>query len=168
MTLQELFDILGDNPVIILFYFTAVPLTALLTGIFSGDEGHISPWKYVYCALIYLACIPGIFSITLNIYFFLFERISLLDANIYTQILPIVSMIISLLIINKNVDLNAVPGFDRLSGLIVLITCLITGMWILDKTRIVIFSYLPFYIVLIILIGLLILIRISWKRFAGA
>jgi hypothetical protein len=167
MTLQELFDILGDNPVIILFYFAAVPLTAILTGVFSRDEGHISPWKYVYCALIYLACIPGIFSITLNVYFFLFERISVLQANIYTQILPIVSMIASLLIINKNVDLNAVPGFDRLSGLIVLITSLITAMWILDKTRIVIFSFLPFYVVLIILIGLLIVIRLSWKRFAG-
>ena len=73
MTLQELFDVLGANPEIILFFFAALPLTAFLASVFGRGEGHLSPWKYLYCILTYLSAIPGIFAILLNIYLFLFE-----------------------------------------------------------------------------------------------
>ena len=74
MTLQEFFDACAQQPAIPIFFFTALPLTAFLAGVFGKGEGHISPWKYLYTGLIYLAFIPGIFSITLSIYLFLFER----------------------------------------------------------------------------------------------
>lgn len=164
MTLQELFNLLSDNPLIILFYFIAVPLTALLTGIFGKDQGHESPWSYVYCSLIYLASVPGIFSITLSVYFFLFERHGIMDANIYTQILPIISMIITLIIIRKNVDLEQIPGFDRITGLIIIIACLLTAMWILDRTHVWVITVMPFYVAVLFLVILLVVIRFAWTK----
>ena len=100
MTLLDFFKLLGENPSYMLGYFGLIPLTALLAGLLGSGEGHISPWKYLYSALVYLVCIPGIFAFTLNIYLFLFERSqrSILGSDIFSQILPVISMILTLFI----------------------------------------------------------------------
>ena len=164
MTLKEFFELLAANPAYIIGFFLFIPLTALVAGWMGKGEGHLSPWKFLYAALIYLACVPGIFAITLNIYLFLFERASVLDTVIATQLLPIVSMIVTLLIIRKHTDLEKIPGFDKLSGLILMIGALLSLMWIADKTRILVFSYLPFQTVLLILAVLLVVIRFGWHK----
>jgi hypothetical protein len=164
MTLQELFNLLGENPIWILFYFLAIPVTAVLLGVFSKEDSDQSPWKYFYCTLIYLSCVPGIFSFTLSVYFFLFEKRSILATDVYTQILPLLSMLASLLIIRQNADLDKIPGFDKINGLVMIIGALLTGMWILDRTHIIAISFMPFYFVVLILIGLLVLIRYSVKK----
>jgi len=165
MTLQQFFDLLSENPAIVLFYFIALPLTAFLCGIFGKGEGHLSPWKYVYCALMYMAAVPGIFAVILNVYLFLFERQRILDSNIYTQILPIIAMFVTFLLIRKNVDIKTIPGFDRLSGLILVVTGVLAAMWILDRTRIFAITIVPFQYVILIIVALLILIRLGWNRF---
>ena len=167
MTLQELFNIIAEHPQFVLFYFAIVPLAALILGSVSGGEGHLSPWKYVYAVLIYLASIPGIFSVTLDVYLFLFEKQPIMETDIYTQIFPIISMVATLLIIRRNVDLDWIPGFDKLSGLITMITAAMLIMWFVDKTRIVIFSYLRFEYVLVIFLLLFLIIRFGWSRFIG-
>lgn len=164
MTLQQFFDVLSANPAIVLFYFIALPLTAFLCGVFGKGEGHLSPWKYVYCILLYMAAVPGIFAVFLNVYFFLFERQSLGQMNIFTQILPIIAMFVTFLIIRRSVDLSTIPGFDRLSGLVLIVTALIGAMWILDRTRIIAITIIPFQYVVLIIVGLLIAIRIGWKQ----
>jgi len=164
MTLKEFFDLLGDNPVYILGYFLIIPFTAFLVLLLGRGEGHLSPWKYLYSILIYGVCVPAIFSVTLSIYFFLFERRSILDTDVYTQILPIVSMVATLLLINRNTPLDRVPGFDRISGLMMMITAAFAFMWFIDRTRIFAFTYVPFHYVLIIFAVLLIVIRFGWSR----
>jgi len=86
MTLQDFFDMLSQNPAIILFYFAAIPLTAFLAGVFGKGEGHLTPWKELYCFLSYATAIPAIFAITLNVYLFLFEKQPIMQTNIYTQL----------------------------------------------------------------------------------
>lgn len=164
MTLQELFNLLSENPVWIIFFFAALPLAAIILGMFSKEDSERAPWNYLYCTLIYLSCVPGIFSFTLSVYFFLFEKRSILQTDVYTQILPLVSMVLTLLIIRQNVDLEKVPGFDRINGLVLIIGALLTGMWILDRTHIIAISFMPFYLVVIILITLLVVIRYAIKR----
>lgn len=164
MTLGQFIDFLSENPFYIISFFAGIPLTAFLAGLFGKDEGHISPWKYLYSVLIYLVCIPGIFSFTLNVYLFLFERRSVFEADIYTQVLPIFSMIISLLLIRNNVSLDRIPGFGKISGLIFMIFSTIILMWFVDKTRIIVFSYLKFENLLMIFVGLLLVFRLGWSK----
>ncbi len=166
MTLQEFFDVCANNPSIILFYFIAVPLTAFLAGVLGKKEGHLSPWKYLYSTLIYLAAVPGIFGITLSVYLFLFERQSIMDTNIYTQIIPVISMILTLFLIRKNVDLDLIPGFEKLSGLLVIIAIVLSLMWILDKTHIFAITVIPFMYVVIMLVVLFVAIWFAWKKVA--
>lgn len=164
MTLGQFFDAVSQQPSVVLFYFFALPFTAFLSILFGKGEGHLSPWKYLYTILVYGACIPGIFAFTLNAYMFLFERQPVMQTNLFTQILPIICMLITLWLIKKNVNLNDVPGFDKIGTLIFIITVLISMMWILEKTHIFVFTYMPFYQFILLFIGFLILIRFAWVK----
>ena len=164
MTLQAFFDLLANNPVLILGYFLLLPFTAMLAGFMGKGEGHLSPWKYLYATLIYLVAIPGIFAITLNVYFFLFERRSILSTDIYTQILPILSMVLTFWLIGRNVELKQVPGFGKLSGLLFIIAAALMLMWVFDRLRILVFTMMPFYYVLILFAGLLLLLWYGWYQ----
>ncbi len=167
MTLRAFFDLVAENPFYLLVFFLLLPFTAILAGWLGREEGHLSPWKYLYSFLVYAVSVPGIFALTLNIYLFLFERQSIWDLNLYTQVLPVVSMIATLLIIKKNVSLDAVPGFDRLSGLLIVIFVALCILWFIDRTRILVFSYLPvsqaFLIFLALLFALMFGVRRAFK-----
>ena len=167
MTLGEFFELCGRNPVLLLGFFAGVPLIALLAWLFSKGEGHLSPWKYLYAVLIYLVAIPGIFAVTLSVYLFLFERRSIMDTNIFTQVLPIVSMLATFILIRRQVDLDLVPGFGKLSGLTTLLGVLIAIMWVIDKTHIYSITFMPFYAVILILVAGILLIRWGLKRFTS-
>ena len=166
MTLGDFFEWISTKPGLLIGYFAGIPLIALLAGLFSRGEGHLSPWKYLYSTLIYLVSIPGIFAITLSIYLFLFERHSIMNTNVFTQILPVLSMVATIIIIKKQVDLDLVPGFDKLSGLIIVISSLMAIMWIIDKTRIYSITFMPFYAVILILIAGFFVIRLGLRKLA--
>lgn len=165
MTLQECFNLLSENPILIIFFFCAVPLTAILSGELDRGDGHLSPWKYLYSTLVYLVTIPGLFAVLLTLYLFIFEGRSIMKIDIYTQILPIVSMVLTLWVIRKNVNLEDVPGFDKLSGLMIVILAIMVVFWILDKTRIVAFTHFPFYYIILLFMGLVLVAIYGLRKF---
>lgn len=164
MTLAQFFEVCSKNASITLFYFIATPLTALLAGIFGKGEGHLSPWKYLYSFLIYAVTIPGIFAVSLSVYMFFFERGSIMEANIFTQILPIVSMFLTLSIIRRNVELDQIPGFGRLSSLMLMVTIVLIVMWILEKTNLFVFTYMPFWQFILMLVAVFVVLRFLFKK----
>ena len=164
MTLGDFFEHCGQNPALLLVFFILIPVIALLALFFSRGQGHQSSWKYLYAVLIYLVAIPGIFAVTLSIYLFLFERQSIMDTNIYTQVLPVVSMLATFILIRKQVDLDLVPGFDKLSGLVTILTVLILLLWVLDKTHIFSVMIIPFYFVILMLIVGFLVVRMALRR----
>lgn len=168
MTLKELFTYIGQNPNFILFYFLIIPVTALLCGILGRGEGHLSPWKYLYAFLIYFVSIPGIFAVALNIYFFLFQRGDVMQTDVFMQILPIVVLLLTIWLIRRNVDLNLIPGFKTLAGLWLMMFASMTLMFLLDRTHIIVFSYLPFQYLLLIFAVLFGVIYFGWRRFTAA
>lgn len=165
MTLGEFLNALSDNPTWILFYFIALPIIAGLSWLFGKGEGKLSPWKELYSVLTYAVCIPGIFAFTLNIYTFLFERKSIYSLDVYSQILPIFSMVVTLYLIRKNTCFEDIPGFGKLGGLIVVILALFTIMWLLEKTHIFVISIMPFHYFIVLFVLLFIAIRYGAKRF---
>lgn len=167
MTLKEFFQLLAGNPEILIFFFIACPLTALLASWLGRGEGHISPWKYMYSALVYIICIPGIFAVTLNIYLFLFERQSVFDMDLWTQVLPVVSMILTLLLIRKNVSFDQIPGFGKIHGLMLMIGAILIIMWLIDRTHIIAITFIPFYQVILAFLILLAIVMFGWRRFTG-
>ncbi|MCP3932642.1 MAG: hypothetical protein GY705_26530 [Bacteroidetes bacterium] len=167
MTLQELFHFIAEHPFHVLFYFLLIPFAAFLASVLGKGEGHLHPWKYLNSTLIYLICVPGIFAITLDIYLLLFERQSIMNTDLFTQVLPIISMIATLLIIRKNVSLDHIPGFGKLSGLVAVIASALIIMWVLDRTRLIVFSYIPIAYVLCVFVVLLLVMGFGWSKMMG-
>lgn len=167
MTLGDFLNLCDQSNVLILFFLIAMPLTALLAGVFGKGEGHTSPWKYLYMVVMYMVCIPGIFAITLNVYLIVIEGRSILDANMFTQILPVVCMFLTLRLIRWNVPFDKVPGFGKLGGLILVLTLIISLLWILEKTNIFVISIMPFSYFIILFVVILIGLRFGLKRMFG-
>ena len=137
MTTRELIQKADSHAWVIVGVFVALPLIAWLCGRLHGrGNGGGSPWKYVYSVLVYFACAPGLFACVLTAYTLFFTRENLLDVNPVVYLLPIVSMIVTLVFIRKNVEFDLVPGFDRLSGLMVMIGCTFAIVLAIERTRI--------------------------------
>lgn len=140
MTIRELIQAVGDHPYIMTGALVAVPVLAWLIGLIHGkDNGGKSPWKYIYSVLVYAVCVPGLFSAVVTAYSMFFSKENLLDVNPLVYFAPVVSMIVTLILIRKNVSFDDVPGFDRLSGLMIMIGCSFAVALAIDKTRIWVF-----------------------------
>jgi len=148
-------------------YFLAIPILALWVGWVDRDNDLESPWKYLHGLLAYAACIPGIFSVTLSVYLFLFERGgSIFNLNILTQVVPIISMVLTLSIIRRNVPWEYVPGTGRLTNLMTMIAAAFMLMYLLDRTHIFAFVAIPVHYLLLVVVGLLLAFRFAFKNFA--
>lgn len=166
MTLRDIFDHVSANPTALLWFLLSIPLLTFLTRIWQDPNTppQLSQTRYIYAVLAYAAAIPGIFAFTLNLYTFLFERQSIWTMNLVTQVLPIITMVITLMIIKRGIPFEYVPAFGKLSGFVTLIFAAIGIMWFVDRLRIYAITYVPFQYIAIGFVGLLLLIRFGWKK----
>ncbi len=164
MTIKELFEFVSNNPNYSLIYFIGLPLIAGIIGILGNDNCNKSPWKEFFMVIIYATMIPGILALFFNLYLFLFENSSILNYNILIQILPVLSMIVTLFIIKRYISFNEIPGFDKISGLILVISSLILILWLADRFRIVAFTYMPIQYLLLLFIILIFAINWGLKK----
>lgn len=167
MTVGEFGTVLTENPLLVTAYFSILPVTAIFAWLLGNNRGHLSPWKYFYTVLIYLSCLPGILAFAFAVYLVVVERQSILQLNLYLTLIPVMSMFLTLIIIRRNVDLDLVPGFDKITGFILMIFALIAFLWFLSRIRLVIFSYMPLQYFALIFIGLLLLLIYGWRKISG-
>lgn len=133
MSIQDLINWLNHNSLFVLGYFTiilALSLIGLL--IFRGKSVNLFT-RYCYSLLVYAVAIPGIFSLMLTLYSFLFLRQNLLQLDLIVYTVPIIASLITLSIINKTIKMTYIPGFQRLSGLFTLIIIVTFVAYFLQK-----------------------------------
>ncbi|MCP4522347.1 MAG: hypothetical protein GY827_11760 [Cytophagales bacterium] len=159
MTINELIKSLTPYNLHIGVFLIAIPFLAFIFQyIHPRYKGEESPYKYIYSVLIYGASIPGIFGSVLTAYTLFILRGNLLNVNFLVYFLPVISMISTILLIKRNVNLDNIPGFERLWGLFLLLGITFILTLILLKTRIFLFfggSIGAFFVVLLVLFVLL-------------
>ncbi len=165
MTLQDIFNLAADNPIMVIAFFVLIPIIAAIVGWIGAGEGTKSPYSYIYSFLIFLASIPGIFALTMTIYAAIFHNDDLRELNFLVYFLPVISMVATIAIIKRVADLEDIPGFGKIPGLLMSIAAIIVLMLAFDKIMIFGFVRIPFIFLLLIFIGLLLLFTFGMRKF---
>lgn len=140
MSIQDLLLNAGGYPWAIVSVFVSVPVATWVVGRLHGrGRGGTTPWKHLYATFVYLTCVPGLFAAVVTAYSFFLTSTNLLEVNALVYLLPIVSMVVTLVLVRQNVDLDEVPGFHRLSGLMTLIGMSFAVALAISRTRVWLF-----------------------------
>lgn len=85
MTIESLIGEIGQIDIwILLAIFLAPPVLVWILRMLHGrGNGGNSPWNYIYSVLVYLVCVPGMFSCVLTAYAMFFVRQNLLEVNFF-------------------------------------------------------------------------------------
>lgn len=160
MSIRDLITILGNNPLILITVFVALPLAAWLYGLpLSRSRAAGSPHCYVYATLVYLVSIPGSLALVLTGYALFFLRTDLLSVNLLVFFLPIVSLVVTLIAIRSKVDLDRLPGFGRIVGLFALLITTFVLVLFVQKTRIWVLFHGSLLTLLVFIIILFLVLR---------
>ncbi len=162
MTLHDIIQSTGKHPYILLAIFLVLPLLTLFLLLIQGDrECRASKIRYLYSIIIYLSCIPGIAAAVLIGYSVFFIRANLLKVNFLVYFLPLVSMIVTLLIIREKNHFIDIPGFNKIQGLLILIGLSFIVSLSLYKTMIIIGFFGGFLNLLIVAAVVFLLLKLG-------
>jgi hypothetical protein len=148
MNIKQIMDATGGNSTIVAIIFITVPLLTLILNKVASPNNGEKQWKYIYSGFMYITAVPGIFAGIITLYSLLFLRYNLLSLNVITYYLPIISMVITLAIIRKALTFKEIPGFKRLSGIMVVIGFTFISVIIIERTRIFVISSIQGFVIL--------------------
>lgn len=136
MTLTELTAYAAAHPTPLAVALTLPPAIALLARLGGPDPTGRGPRRYLFTALVYLTCIPGVLAAVLTAYVLFFLGSNLLELDILVFFAPIATMIATLVFIGRTTPLDRVPGFGRIGGLMLMLGAAFALALIIQKTRI--------------------------------
>ena len=138
MTLQELSTLIDRNPTPTLVYFLALPCLAWLLGL-SQKSSPIqpSPLRWVYSIILFGVCLPGLLAVL--VFTEKLARGQLMQIDLISQIVPVVSMIATWVLISRLPDPQSIPGFRRLTGFALILALTLLGGFLLMRTHVWLF-----------------------------
>ncbi len=138
MSINAFLRLLSEHYFALLIYFTGLPLLTCLVVHFYKTSPIRQKRDYILSILIYLAAIPGILSALLVFYSLFIIRQNLLEANILLYFLPLLSMGLVFYFIGRKVEFDRLPGFGRLSGLMLMLTLVCIVLFFLYRLHFIV------------------------------
>lgn len=164
MTIQDIINWFNANPNVILSYFSVILILSLLGLLLIKPKHFKPPINYLYTILIYAVTIPGLLACILVLYGLFINKTNLLKVSVLAYFLPIIASIINIIIIKKTVPLVYIPGFNRLSGMILLIIITFIITYILQRMFFGVIFIGSFSSLIGLFLVLLIIINYAWKK----
>ncbi len=164
MTIHELIQWLTRHQQALAIGFVALPCATYgLGALFSAVSLRLM--RYWLAAAIYLAVIPGVGMAVVVLYLAFFVRGNLLtQVNLVVHVLPIVSMMATLWAAARLAPFAAIPGFNRLRGLITLVGLSFIGVLLIHKTFVRIHFFARFEYLLLLFAAFLVAWRLAVRR----
>ena len=163
MTIQDLINWFSQNQNFTLGYFGVILILSILT-ILVVNKNNIKSLKYVLSAIVYAVTIPGVLAILLMLYALLMQRTNILNVSVITYFVPIIAMVITLIILNRKVTMRQIPGFDKLSSLIIMISIAFSIVFVLQKTYFGVLFIGGISQLFIAFVILLLILKVAWSR----
>lgn len=168
VTVRELIEVGTRHPGALQGALVSIPGAAFLLGRAHGEgQGGQDPWRRAYSVLVYAATIPGMFSTALVAYALFVTHENLLDVSIPVYFGPIIQMVVSLVIMSRNVDFDEVPGFDKIWGLMGILGVTFTTTLFIQKTSILMVFHGSFMALAGFALGLFVVLRMSARALLG-
>ncbi len=166
MTINDLIRAAGQYPWHVLGLFCAPPLFSLLLGWIhrTRERGASAPYRYLYSTLIYLVTIPGMLAAVLTGYGMFFLRADLRSVPILLYFLPIASMLGTWALIRRRVDLDRVPGFERLSALVVSVGLCFALAFAINRLFFGVLFFGSLWGLLVVALGVFIAFRMAFRK----
>lgn len=168
MTIRQMFEALGTQPWwVLVLALLAPPLAAsVLSLLHAPEDSGQSPWRYLYSAIIYAVSLPSILVVTVGGYSLFFDGANLLDMNLLVLGGPLASMALTVHILKGSyVDIDRLPGFGRLMGLIMMIVASSVLALAISRLRILVVA--GFADLLWLTVGVLVVINLGWGLLVG-
>jgi hypothetical protein len=163
MTLQNLLEWATQDKIAVIFIFFIIPLlTMAMNRLFEG-QGDESPYNYGYSILVYASATAGLLSGAVWLYSMLFEDKSLWELDPFVYYLPMISMIITLVLVKQNADLKKLPWFGELYELLAMI--FITFWVILLIMKMEFFQFNNVWQIFLFFVLFFIGLKLAWERF---
>jgi len=167
MSLQDLFAQLDRHPVPVLAYFIGLPLLAWAAGRWHGAGPlYDSPLRWLYSAILYGVCLPGIVAavaVADNL-----AQGRLLQVGVFSQLLPLLSMLVAFGLIRRQANPEEIPGFRRVTGFVLLLGLLALALFLLLRTRIWVIFGGGMGSLLVMMAALFLLLKWAFDRAFGA
>jgi hypothetical protein len=169
VTINDLLLIAGEHSWLILAYFVVPPLITFGTGRLhrTRRDGARGPYGAIYCLVIYLVSVPGTLAAVLTGYGLFFLRADLRNVPVAVYFLPIASMLATWTLMRRQVDLDDVPGFGRLSALLLLIAVCFAVAFLLNRLFFGVLFFGSFWGLLAVAALAFALIRGGLRRLVG-
>lgn len=169
MTINDLLRVAGEHGWWLLAYFAVPPLLTWANGRFhdSRRQGGQNPYAGIYAVLIYLVSVPGMLATVLTGYGLFFLRADLRNVPVAVYFLPIASMVATWVLMRRQVDLDDIPGFGRLSALLILMAICFAVAFFLNRLFFGVLFLGSFWGLLLVAAGLFVTFRSSFRRFIG-
>lgn len=144
--------------------FFAIPLFCLLLNMTQQKATERKPVHYVYSTAIFATAIPGLFAGIIVFYSMFFIKANLLNSNVILHFLHIISMAATFLIVGRRVGFDILPGFKKLSGLMILLGVICLVVFFLYRLRFIIGFFASIEQLLIAGIALYVIAKIGLAR----
>lgn len=168
MTVRDLIEAGATHPGMLEGALVSIPGAAFLLGkAHAPGAGGQDPWRRAYSVLVYSATVPGMFSAALVAYSLFVTHENLLDVSIPVYFAPIVQMVVSLVVMSRNVDFEEVPGFDKIWGLLGVLAVTFTAVLFIQQTRIILLFHGSFLALAAFAGGLFFVLRASARALLG-
>ena len=138
MSVNDLIDLSANYRAWLLGYFLALPVLTMLVAAALNSLQNTRIIDYCLSMFIYFSAIPGMFSASLIFYSLFIAGHDLLKVDAVVYFLPIISMGSIFYLIGRKTDFDHLPGFGRLSGLMILLILVWIGVLCLYRFRFVI------------------------------
>lgn len=164
MTIQQLIDWFNSNPYLVLIYFSVILGLALIS-VLMVTVNNVNVIKYVMSSIVYAVTVPGILAVTLILYSLFIIRVNLLNVSFISYFVPVIFTILTLFVLNRKVNMSTIPGFSRLSALMIFILIAFGIVFVLQRTHFGVLFIGGFSQLLIVFIIVLIVLKIAWSKF---
>lgn len=166
MTISKFIEWVNLHSNLVIIYMIIVPVLALIATMVVGGINRKSSSRYLYSGLMHATCIPGVLAMILSGYTIGLQRGDILNVNVLVYFLPIISMGLTIGIINRTTRMAHIPGFKRLSGFMLMIAVAFVLVFILQRMFIGVLFFGTVQSLLLLFVALFVIIKIAWGRLA--